>query len=85
MSPRDMNAIVSAELKHIPRGIEPQNALRLLYSSYRKSSLKKNAKVALSKEDVLRWAITDTRALPVSKDYPGWVPEYDPDFFSHSV
>jgi hypothetical protein len=80
MNRRDtINATLSEEMKHIPRGLDPQNMLRAIYSSTRRASLGKNAAVTLSKEDVLQRAIAATRAIPGVG--PDWSPDFDREFF----
>ena len=76
MNFREMNSIVSSELEHIPSWPEPQNMLRFMYSSLRKNSLGKKAKVPQTKADVLQ------RSIAIVKETnPGWVETYDHDFF----
>ena len=71
-----MNAVVSAELEHIPSRPEPQNMLRLVYSSLRKNSLGKKAQTIQSKENVLRAAIEVVKQMN-----PTWDGAFDREFF----
>jgi hypothetical protein len=76
MTLKEMNAIVSEELKHIPDGPEPQNMLRFAYSAGRKNSLGKNARGQKSREDVLRESIAI-----VKNQVPTWAEQFDREFF----
>jgi hypothetical protein len=76
MNLREMNAVVSDELGHIPKSPEPQNMLRVVYSSLRKHSLGKKAQVPQTKEHVLQ------RSIAIVKEKnPAWNESYDRDFF----
>jgi shikimate kinase len=63
MKKEEMDKLVGEELDHIPRA-EPgslQNYLRLYYSGLRKTSLRKDAAIKLTKEDVLLQAINELK------------------------
>jgi hypothetical protein len=67
---------VKEELRHIPRGNEAQNELRMYYWPLRMNSLGKKAGAPKTKEDVL---IEATNA--VRKTHKGFVPKYDINYF----
>jgi hypothetical protein len=73
---REIRDQVKEELKHIPRGTDPQNELRMVYWIRRMHSLGKKAKSSQSKEEVLRNSIEI-----IKNNYQGFAPQYDTEFF----
>lgn len=74
MTPDEMTAIISVELKHIPKGYGPRHGwLRTYYNRYRRRDLSKGKK---TKEETLLDCINDIR-----REDPNWHPEFDPTFF----
>lgn len=76
MTLQDMNRLVGQELEHIPNWPEPQNMLRMVYAMSRKRSLGKKARVAKSRDDVLRESIA-----VVKKERPDWTELFDRGYF----
>jgi hypothetical protein len=73
---QEMRNIVKEELKHVPKGRQPQQELRMLYQMLRMHSLGKKGK-GESREDVLKEAIAS-----VKKRHRGFEPKYDADYFA---
>jgi hypothetical protein len=74
---KSMRDIVKEELRHIPRGNEAQNELRMFYWPLRMNSLGKKASAPdKTKEDILIEAIN-----AVQNTHKGFVPKYNKDFF----
>ncbi|WP_087037836.1 hypothetical protein [Thermococcus litoralis] len=72
---KEIREIVKEELKHIPRGNEAQNMLRMIYWNVRLNSLGKKPKFK-NKEECLKYAIK-----VVQETYPEFDPQYDKEFF----
>jgi hypothetical protein len=74
---KSMRLQVQEEMKHIPRGGEAQNQLRMYYQPLRMESLGKKAKEPKkSKGQILIESVN-----AVKKSYPDFVPKYDKEFF----
>jgi hypothetical protein len=76
MTSAEMTALVSAELKYIPKGPGHQNLLRMCYNLSRRMSLGKNAACRQSATQVLLHSIDAVKkGNPDAKFY------YDKQFF----
>ncbi|MGI0012891.1 MAG: hypothetical protein ACREBU_05530 [Nitrososphaera sp.] len=76
---KEMREKVKEEMKHIPKGDEPQMEFRMIYWSLRMNSLGKKAGPARAstKGDVLKKA-----AEHLTKYHPDYKPYYDKEFFN---
>ena len=76
---KQIRGTVLAELNHIPKGSQPQGALRMLYWSLRMHSLGRKVRLKKTATEVLIESIELLKA-----DYPDFEFQYDEEFFSVS-
>ena len=72
----EMNAMVGADLRHIPAGPMPQGLLRAVYQNARMASLGWKRPVGGTAPDVLQWSLRQLEG-----HYPGHTFEYDEAYF----